>query len=99
MLLVSKVHDPAENHSVITASYMFPKTFTHVLCDFNIVSVCKDLVKDGGSDPPTTCKMAAQQLADDPDIVGVVGGYRSSCSIASHQYFRDHGKATTIISF
>jgi hypothetical protein len=50
------------------------------------------MVKDGGLDPPTTCKIAAQQLAADPDIVGVVGGLRSLCSIASHQYFRDHGK-------
>lgn len=49
------------------------------------------MVKDGGLDPSTTCKIAAQQLAADPDIVGVVGGLRSSCSIASHQYFRDHG--------
>ncbi|XP_020916270.1 uncharacterized protein LOC110253659 isoform X2 [Exaiptasia diaphana] len=57
------------------------------------------LVKDGGSDPPTTCKIAAQQLADDPEIVGVVGGYRSSCSIASHQYFRDHADSMTQISY
>ena len=50
------------------------------------------MIKDGGTNPPTTCKIAAQQLAADSDIVGVVGAMRSSCSKASHQYFRDNGK-------
>ncbi|KAK3701047.1 hypothetical protein QZH41_008152 [Actinostola sp. cb2023] len=59
----------------------------------------KSLVKDGGTDPPTTCKIAAQQLADDPEIVGVVGGFRSSCSIASHHYFREHADSMTQISY
>lgn len=50
------------------------------------------MIKDGGTNPSTTCKIAAQQLAADSDIVGVVGAMRSSCSKASHQYFRDNGK-------
>ena len=50
------------------------------------------MIKDGGTNPSTSCKIAAQQLAADSDIVGVVGAMRSSCSKASHQYFRDNGK-------
>ena len=50
------------------------------------------MIKDGGTNPSTTCKIAAQQLAADSDVVGVVGAMRSSCSKASHQYFRDNGK-------
>lgn len=50
------------------------------------------MIKDGGTNPSKTCKIAAQQLAADSDIVGVVGAMRSSCSQASHQYFRDNGK-------
>ena len=50
------------------------------------------MIKDGGTNPSTTCKIAAQQLAADSDIVGVVGAMRSSCSKASHQYFRDNGE-------
>ena len=50
------------------------------------------MIKDGGTNPSKTCKIAAQELAADPDIVGVVGAMRSSCSQASHQYFRDKGE-------
>ena len=50
------------------------------------------MVKDGGRNPGTMCKLAAQQLAADSEIVGVVGAFRSSCSIASHQYFRENGR-------
>lgn len=52
------------------------------------------MIKDGGANPSTTCKIAAQQLAADSDVVGVVGAMRSSCSKASHQYFRDNGKSS-----
>ena len=50
------------------------------------------MIKDGGTNPSKTCKIAAQELAADPEIVGVVGAMRSSCSQASHQYFRDKGE-------
>ena len=64
-------------------------TFTlNVLTERSIVG----MIKDGGTNPSTTCKIAAQQLAADSDVVGVVGAMRSSCSKASHQYFRDNGK-------
>ncbi|XP_032240858.2 uncharacterized protein LOC5515302 isoform X2 [Nematostella vectensis] len=59
----------------------------------------KSMIKDEGLDPPTTCKIAAQQLAADPDVVGVVGALRSSCSEASHQYFRDNAASMTQISY
>ncbi|KAJ7377824.1 hypothetical protein OS493_026392 [Desmophyllum pertusum] len=59
----------------------------------------KSMIKDGGINPPTTCKIAAQQLAADSDIVGVVGAMRSSCSKASHQYFRDNAPYMTQISY
>ena len=52
------------------------------------------MIKDGGANPSITCKIAAQQLAADSDVVGVVGAMRSSCSKASHQYFRDNGKSS-----
>ena len=53
------------------------------------------MIKDGGANPSTTCKIAAQQLAADSDVVGVVGAMRSSCSKASHQYFRDNCKSSS----
>lgn len=59
----------------------------------------KSMIKDGGTNPSTTCKIAAQQLAADSDIVGVVGAMRSSCSKASHQYFRDNAPTMTQISY
>lgn len=55
------------------------------------------MIKDGGTNPSTSCKIAAQQLAADSDIVGVVGAMRSSCSKASHQYFRDNGKLSIVL--
>lgn len=57
------------------------------------------MIKDGGTNPSTSCKIAAQQLAADSDIVGVVGAMRSSCSKASHQYFRDNGKLVCLWRF
>lgn len=59
----------------------------------------KSMIKDGGSNPSTTCKIAAQELAADSDIVGVVGAMRSSCSKASHQYFRDNAPTMTQVSY
>lgn len=59
----------------------------------------KSMIKDGGTNPSTTCKIAAQQLAADSDVVGVVGAMRSSCSKASHQYFRDNAPTMTQISY
>ncbi|XP_078384806.1 uncharacterized protein LOC144667275 isoform X2 [Oculina patagonica] len=59
----------------------------------------KSMIKDGGTNPSTTCKIAAQQLAADSNIVGVVGAMRSSCSKASHQYFRDNVPFMTQISY
>ena len=55
------------------------------------------MIKDGGTNPSKTCKIAAQQLAADSDIVGVVGAMRSSCSQASHQYFRDNGERNNVM--
>jgi len=54
------------------------------------------MIKDGGTNPSTSCKIAAQQLAADSNVVGVVGAMRSSCSKASHQYFRDNGKLSIV---
>ncbi|XP_044174984.1 uncharacterized protein LOC114950055 isoform X2 [Acropora millepora] len=59
----------------------------------------KSMIKDGGANPSITCKIAAQQLAADSDVVGVVGAMRSSCSKASHQYFRDNAPDMTQISY
>lgn len=59
----------------------------------------KTMIKDGGTNPSKTCKIAAQELAADPEIVGVVGAMRSSCSQASHQYFRDKAPFMTQISY
>jgi hypothetical protein len=56
---------------------------SRVIVLYSVYFSFKSMIKDGGLDPPTTCKIAAQQLAD---IVGVVGGLRSLCSITSHQW-------------
>ena len=56
------------------------------------------MIKDGGTNPSTSCKIAAQQLAADSDVVGVVGAMRSACSKASHQYFRDNGKLSIVFA-
>ena len=72
--------------SVVLIGLVF-EMFDHILCP-----LVGGMIKDGGITPSTTCKIAAQQLVADKDIVGVVGAMRSSCSISSHQYFRDNGK-------
>lgn len=70
---------------------LFSRIFETESCELNFQSFA-GMIKDGGTNPSTTCKIAAQQLAADSNIVGVVGAMRSSCSKASHQYFRDNGK-------
>lgn len=49
-------------------------------------------VKDSGYNDKYQCQEIAKQFAADPDIVGIVGAFRSTCSIELNQYFKTKGR-------
>ncbi|XP_028407746.1 LOW QUALITY PROTEIN: uncharacterized protein LOC114530333 [Dendronephthya gigantea] len=56
-------------------------------------------VKDSGYNDKLKCREIAKQFVADPKIVGVVGAFRSTCSIELNQYFKTKSRTLTQISY
>lgn len=56
-------------------------------------------VKDSGYNDQYQCREIAKQFVADSKIVGVVGAFRSTCSIELNQYFKTKSPTLTQISY
>lgn len=55
---------------------------------FHGVFLFSGQVKDSGYNDNNQCREIAKQFVADSEIVGVVGAFRSTCSIKLNQYFK-----------
>ena len=75
--------------------YCFCVRFKHSMLFCLVVyrfSLSSGQVKDSGYNDKYQCREIAKQFVADPKIVGVVGAFRSTCSIELNQYFKTKGK-------
>ena len=60
----------------------------NLLASLLTLSLFLGQVKDSGYNDNHQCREIAKQFVADSEIVGVVGAFRSTCSIKLNQYFK-----------